>query len=69
LAPSLYEQRLLVRFVRGELTIDEVIARLENTEANRPLSRPDAAAPTAGLRGYHGPNAYDDTTGNFNRCF
>lgn len=37
LAPGPYERELLARFVAGELTIDEVLARLEAaTPADRP---------------------------------
>ena len=32
LAPKHYERMLLDQFIRGELTIDEVVARLESRE-------------------------------------
>ena len=40
LAPAPYEQMLLERFVRGEMTIDQVLTCLDNTESGLPAGQP-----------------------------
>ena len=40
LAPQPYEQMLLDQFVRGEMTIDQVLTCLDNPESNLPVGQP-----------------------------
>jgi hypothetical protein len=45
LAPRLHEQRLLDQFVRGELSIDEVLANLEAASDSQQDGEAPAVAP------------------------